>query len=72
MLRRAHLSDDALRLARQRIIVLTLCTWLSLLTLAAVEGRALGGAAIPFVVLDFPRLFALLMPALTDAAYFSV
>jgi len=43
LLRRAHLSDDALRLARQRIIVLALCTWLSLLTLAAVEGRALGG-----------------------------
>ncbi len=49
LLRRAHLSDDALTLVRQRIIVLSLLAWLPLLVLSALEGQALGGsAAVPF------------------------
>jgi hypothetical protein len=50
LLRRAHLSDDALGLVRQRIVVLSLFTWLPLLALSAVQGQALGGnVTIPFL-----------------------
>jgi hypothetical protein len=51
LLRRAHLSDDALTLARRRIIVIALLAWLPLLVLSALEGRALGGSvAVPFLL----------------------
>jgi hypothetical protein len=51
LLRRAHLSDDALMLVRQRIIVIVLLTWLPLLLLSALEGQVLGGrAAVPFLL----------------------
>jgi len=50
LLRRAHLSDDALMMARQRVVVISLLAWLPLLLLAALEGHALGGsAAVPFL-----------------------
>jgi len=51
LLRRAHLSDDALMLVRQRIIALSLFAWLPLLVLSALAGQALGGrAAVPFLL----------------------
>ncbi|HSD97844.1 MAG TPA: hypothetical protein VLB06_11970 [Sulfuricaulis sp.] len=51
LLRRAHLSDDALLLARQRIIVISLLAWLPLLVLSVLEGQALGGGAtVPFLL----------------------
>jgi len=51
LLRRAHLSDDALMLVRQRIIVIALLAWLPLLVLSALEGQVLGGpAAVPFLL----------------------
>jgi hypothetical protein len=51
LLRRAHLTDDALTMLRQRVIVISLCAWLPLLVLAAVEGRLLGGSAsVPFLL----------------------
>lgn len=40
LLRRVHLSDDALRQVRQRIIAIALLAWLPLLVLAALEGHA--------------------------------
>jgi hypothetical protein len=50
LLRRAHLSDDALMMVRQRIIVLALLAWLPLLVLCAWEGSLLGGTAtVPFL-----------------------
>jgi hypothetical protein len=50
LLRRAHLSGDALELVRQRIIVISLLAWLPLLLLSALQGHALGGsAAVPFL-----------------------
>lgn len=50
LLCRAHLSDDALMLARQRIIVISLLAWLPLLVLSALEGQVLGGSAtVPFL-----------------------
>src|SRR5690349_14461619 len=49
--RRSHLSDDAMELARQRIIVISLFTWLPLLLLSALEGQTMGGnAAVPFLM----------------------
>jgi len=50
LLRRAHLSDDALLLVRQRIVVIALLAWLPLLLLSALEGQAWGGGvAVPFL-----------------------
>jgi len=50
LLRRVHLSDDALHLLRQRIIVISLFAWLPLLLLSALEGHLWGGAlAVPFL-----------------------
>ncbi len=51
LLLRAHLSDDALELARQRIIVIALLAWLPLLVLSALEGQLIGGSvAVPFLM----------------------
>jgi hypothetical protein len=51
LLRRAHLTGDALELLRLRILVISLIAWLPLLVLSALEGQALGGsAAVPFLL----------------------
>lgn len=51
ILRKAHLSDDALMLVRQRIIVISLLAWLPLLLLATLEGQLFGGSvAVPFLL----------------------
>src|SRR5436309_14449882 len=50
LLRRTHLSGDALELMRQRVIAIALLAWLPLLALSVFEGQALGGrAAVPFL-----------------------
>jgi hypothetical protein len=50
LLRRAHISGDALELVRRRAIVIALFTWLPLLLLSALEGRAFGGGVdVPFL-----------------------
>ena len=50
LLRRAHLSDDALLLVRQRIIVIALFAWLPLLLISALEGNLWGGGTVvPFL-----------------------
>ncbi len=50
LLRRAHITDDALHLVRKRMVVIALFAWLPLLVLSAVAGDAIGGdAAIPFL-----------------------
>jgi len=48
-LRWAHLSDDALRGLRLRVIVIALTAWLPLLALSALEGRVLG-TSVPFLL----------------------
>lgn len=49
LLRRAHLSGDALELVRQRILIIVALTWLPLLVLSLLEGQAFAGtAAVPF------------------------
>jgi hypothetical protein len=51
LFRKAHLTGDALELVRQRIIVISLLTWLPLLVLSALEGQLLGSsAAVPFLL----------------------
>jgi hypothetical protein len=50
LLRRIHLSDDALLLVRQRIIAISLFAWLPLFVLSALEGHLWGGTlAVPFL-----------------------
>ena len=50
LLRRAHLADDALMMARQRVIIISLFAWLPLLVLSTLEGRVLGGSVtVPFL-----------------------
>jgi len=47
---RAHLSDDAMELARQRTIVIALLAWLPLFLLSALDEHLLGGVAVPFLM----------------------
>jgi hypothetical protein len=50
LLRRAHLTGDALQLLRRRIVVLTLLAWAPLLVLTLVEGHFWGGnVKLPFL-----------------------
>jgi hypothetical protein len=69
LLRRAHLSDDALMLVRQRIIVIALLAWLPLLVLSALEGQMLGGSdAVPFLLdVEVHIRFLVAMPLLIIA-----
>ncbi|HUL14162.1 MAG TPA: hypothetical protein VLU73_18575 [Methylococcaceae bacterium] len=69
LLRRAHLTGDTLELLKQRIIVISLLTWLPLLILSALEGHALGGnAAVPFLLdLEVHCKFLVIVPLLIIA-----
>jgi hypothetical protein len=69
LLRRSHLTDDSLDLARQRIIVISLFAWLPLLALSALQGQLLGGrVAVPFLLdVEVHIKFLLAMPLLIAA-----
>jgi hypothetical protein len=69
LLRRSHLTDDALGLTNQRIIVISLFCWLPLLVLSALEGNVLGGgAAVPFLLdVEVYTRFLLATPLLIGA-----
>jgi hypothetical protein len=68
LLRKAHLSDDALHLLRRRILAISLFCWLPLLVLSASEGRLLGGVAVPFLKdIDVQAKFLVAMPLLIVA-----
>jgi len=69
LLRRAHLTDDALSLQRRRVIVLSLLAWLPLLVLSAAGGRLLeGSTAVPFLMdVEVHVKFLLAMPLLIIA-----
>ena len=69
LFRKAHLTGDALELARQRIIVISLFAWLPLLALSALEGQLLGGrAVVPFLLdVEVHVKFLLAMPLLIAA-----
>jgi hypothetical protein len=50
LLRRAHLSGDALTLVKKRVLVITLFCWLPLLVISALQGRALTSSGpVPFL-----------------------
>jgi|GEM_PF-5687309 len=50
LLRRSHLSDDALELVRRRMLAICTIAWLPLLVLSALEGQVLGSkVAVPFL-----------------------
>lgn len=69
LLRRAHLSDNALMLVRQRVIVICLLAWLPLLVFSAIEGNALGrSVAVPFLLdMEVHIRFLVAMPLLIAA-----
>ncbi|HEX2611151.1 MAG TPA: hypothetical protein VHK68_09080 [Gemmatimonadales bacterium] len=50
ILRRAHLTDDALGMIRRRVIVISLLCWLPLAVMSAFEGHLLdAGLSVPFL-----------------------
>jgi hypothetical protein len=66
LLRKAHLAGDGLELVRQRIIAISLFTWLPLMVLSALEGQLLSGrAAVPFLLdLEVHIKFLIVVPLL--------
>jgi hypothetical protein len=66
LLRRAHLSDDALALVKRRVLVISLFAWLPLLVLSALGGQMLGGdAKVPFLMdWDVHIKFLIVVPLL--------
>jgi hypothetical protein len=69
LLRRSHLSGNALELFKQRIVVISMLAWLPLLVLSLAEGRALGrSVAVPFLWdVDVHLRFLLALPLLIVA-----
>src|SRR4029077_6791146 len=64
LLRRAHLSGDALELLTRRVAVLSLLTWVPLLVLSIAEGHAWGDSVkVPFLFdVDVHARFLLALP----------
>jgi hypothetical protein len=68
LLRRSHLTNDALELAHHRIIVISLFSWLPLVVLSALEGKMLGGIAVPFLLdAEVHVRFLVVIPLLISA-----
>lgn len=66
LVRRAHLSGDALELLRRRLIVIALFAWLPLLILSMLGGRAWGDVVrVPFLIdIEVHVRFLLALPLL--------
>jgi hypothetical protein len=71
LLRRAHLSDDALTMTRRRIILIAAVCWLPLLVLAGLQRQWLGGGvAVPFLLdVEVHARFLLALPLLILAEH---
>jgi hypothetical protein len=69
LLRRAHITGDALELVRRRIVVISLFAWLPLLLLSALAGElSNGSAAVPFIYdIQVHVRFLIAMPLLIVA-----
>jgi hypothetical protein len=69
LLRRVHLSDDALMLVQRRILVIVLLTWLPLLVLSGLERHVLSGTVtVPFLLdLETHIRFLVAVPLLIAA-----
>jgi hypothetical protein len=71
LLRRAHLSDDALTLTRRRILVIAGLCWLPLLVLTGLQRQWLGGGlAVPFLLdVEVHTRFLIALPLLIVAEH---
>jgi len=71
LLRRAHMTGDALELLRRRVAVLSLFAWLPLLLLSLLHGELFHGrAAVPFLLdVQVHARFLVAMPLLILAEY---
>src|SRR5690348_2941919 len=71
LLRRAHMTGDALELLQRRILVLSLLAWLPLFVLSLLAGELIHGkAAVPFLQdLQVHARFLVAMPLLILAEY---
>lgn len=69
LLRKAHLTGNALELLQRRVIVISLFAWLPLLLFSLLEGRALPGSChLPFLLdFDIHLRFLLALPLLIVA-----
>jgi hypothetical protein len=69
LLRRAHLTGGTLELLQRRMLMISLFTWLPLLALSALEGRAWGEkVAVPFLLdVDVHVKFLVVVPLLIVA-----
>jgi len=69
LLRRAHLSGNAVSVVRQRVVVIALLGWLPLLILSAVQGHLWGrSVAMPFLLdLEVHIRFLIVVPLLVIA-----
>ncbi len=68
LLRRTHLSDDALALVHRRVLAGIMITWVPLFFLSVLEGRAWGGVTVPFLLnAEVQGRFLLAMPLLIVA-----
>jgi hypothetical protein len=69
LLRRAHLSDDAVLMVRRRVVVIALLAWLPLLILSAIQGLVWGkSVAMPFLLdLEVHIRFLIVVPLLVIA-----
>ncbi len=69
LLRRAHLSDDALTLLKRRVVIIALFCWLPPFVLSLATGRALPGTvSVPFLMdLELHIRFLLTLPLLVIA-----
>lgn len=69
IVRRAHLSGDALELVRRRIVSISLVAWLPLLILSMLDGHAWGPAVtVPFLMdIEVHARFLLTLPLLIVA-----
>ncbi|MET0211590.1 MAG: hypothetical protein ABW292_01245 [Vicinamibacterales bacterium] len=69
LLRRSHLTDDALTLVHRRVVAFVLITWVPLLLLTTLEGRAWRGSVdVPFLLnFEVHARFLLALPLLVVA-----
>ncbi len=68
LLRRSHLTGDALELVYKRIIAISLFCWLPLQALSALEGKVRGGIAVPFLLDVEAHVWSLVVTPLLIAA----
>jgi hypothetical protein len=68
LLRRSHLTDDALLLQRRRVVAFAALAWFPLLLFTAVSGTLHGGVAVPFLLdVEVHTKFLLALPLLVVA-----